>query len=169
MTRDVDPNAGVAVLERSTRASRAHEPLRVRVLTRVPALIFPPFPSVLAVVEVYAEWAGRCQSVLPLMKRLKLEKDYEPSCFVMLHCVAESHELLEEFRGKSMPHFLFFRNGVKKATVAGANMPAIEKYIVDYTPFGPDADDLEENPMLKRRREEQAEKAEKEAEALQTA
>ena len=78
MTRDVDPNAGVAVLERSTRASRAHEPLRVRVLTRVPALIFPPFPSALAVVEVYAEWAGRCQSVLPLMKRLKLEKDYEP-------------------------------------------------------------------------------------------
>ena len=78
---------------------------------------------------MYAEWAGRCQSVLPLMKRLKLEKNYEPSCFVMLHCMAESHELLEEFRGKSMPHFLFFRNGVKKATVAGANMPAIEKYI----------------------------------------
>ena len=57
----------------------------------------------------------------------------------------------------------------RTATGAGANMPAIEKYIVDYTPFGPDADDLEENPMLKRRREEQAEKAEKEAEALQAA
>jgi thiol-disulfide isomerase/thioredoxin len=109
------------------------------------------------VIEVYAEWAGRCQSVLPLMKRLKLEKDYEPSCFVMLHCKAEAHELLVEFRGKSMPHFLFFRNGVKKATVAGANMPLIEKYIVEYTPFGPDADDLEENPMLKRRRVEQEE------------
>ena len=39
----------------------------------------------------------------------------------------------------------------------------------DESPFGPDADDLEENPMLKRRREEQAEKAEKEAEALQAA
>ena len=168
MTRDVDPNAGVFSPERSARSSRTDEPLRVRVLTRVPDSL-PPRVFALAVVEVYAEWAGRCQSVLPLMKRLKLEKDYEPSCFVMLHCMAESHELLEEFRGKSMPHFLFFRNGVKKATVAGANMPAIEKYIVDYTPFGPDADDLEENPMLKRRREEQAEKAEKEAEALQAA
>ena len=89
----------------------------------------------LAVVEVYAEWAGRCESVLPLMKRLKLEKEYDPEPVFVAHCVAESHELLEEFRGKSMPHFLFFRNGVKKATVVnGANMPAIEKYIVDYTP-----------------------------------
>ena len=53
--------------------------------------------------------AGRCQSVLPLMKRLKLEKDYEP-CFVMLHWRGVARAL-EEFRGKSMPHFLFFRNG----------------------------------------------------------
>ncbi len=53
----------------------------------------------------------------------------------MLHCCAESHPLLEEFRGKSMPHFLFFRNGVRKALVLGANMPAIEKYVIDYTPF----------------------------------
>ena len=120
-------------------------------------------------IEVYAEWAGRCNSVIPLLKRLKLEKDYTQDCMVVLHCKAESHELLEEYRGRSMPHFIFYRNGAKKAVVEGANMPAIEKYIVDYTPFGPDADDLEENPMLKRRREEQAEKAEKEAEALQAA
>ena len=120
-------------------------------------------------VEVYSEWAGKCEATSPLLRQLKAEKEYDPSVFVALSCCAESHEMLEEFRGQSLPHFIFFRNGVKKATVAGANMPAIEKYIVDYTPFGPDADDLEENPMLKRRREEQAEKAEKEAEALQTA
>ena len=104
--------------------------------------------------------------MLPLMKRLKLEKDYEPGCFVMLHCMAESHALLEEFRGKSLPYFLFFRNGVKKANVAGANMPAIEKYIVDYTPFGPEADDLEENPMLKRRQEEEEEEKARVAEEM---
>jgi len=100
------------------------------------------------------------------MKRLKLEKDYEQACFVMLHCCAESHPLLEEFRGKSMPHFLFFRNGVRKALVLGANMPAIEKYVIDYTPFGPETDDLEENPQLKRRREERAESAARAAETL---
>ena len=117
---------------------------------------------------MYAEWAGRCQSVLPLMKRLKLEKNGA----LLLRDVALRGGVARAARGvprEVHAHFLFFRNGVKKATVAGANMPAIEKYIVDYTPFGPDADDLEENPMLKRRREEKAEKAEKEAEALQAA
>ena len=84
----------------------------------------------------------------------------------MLQCCAESHPLLEEFRGKSMPHFLFFRNGVRKALVLGANMPAIEKYVVYYTPFGPETDDLEENPQLKRRREERAESAARAAETL---
>ena len=65
----------------------------------------PSFPRPSAVVEVYAEWAGRCNSCPPrALKRLKLEKDYDPAVFVMLHCKAEEHEMLEEYRGKSMPH-----------------------------------------------------------------
>ena len=129
----------------------------------------PSFPRPSAVVEVYAEWAGRCNSLLPLLKRLKLEKDYDPAVFVMLHCKAEEHEMLEEYRGMSMPHFLVFRNGVKKATVNGANMPLIEKYIVDYTPNVPEADDLEENPLYIRRKEEQAEAAARAQEELRAA
>ena len=62
-------------------------------------------------IEVYAGWAGRCNSILALLKRLKVEKDFEESCFVMLHCQAESHELLSEYTGMSMPHFMFYRNG----------------------------------------------------------
>ena len=108
-------------------------------------------------IEVYAGWAGRCNSVLPLLKRLKTEKDYEETCFVMLHCQAESHEILSEFNQKSMPHFLFYRNGVLKATVKGANTPEIERLIIDLTPTSADADDLDENPMYVRRKEEQAE------------
>jgi thiol-disulfide isomerase/thioredoxin len=129
----------------------------------------PSFPRPSAVVEVYAEWAGRCNSLLPLLKRLKLEKDYDQAVFVMLHCKAEEHEMLEEYRGMSMPHFLVIRNGVKKATVNGANMPLIEKYIVDYTPNVPEADDLEENPLYIRRKEEQAEAAARAQEELRAA
>lgn len=65
-------------------------------------------------IEVYAGWAGRCNSVLPLLKRLKNEKDFEEACFVMMHCQSDSLELLAEYRNKSMPHFLFYRNGVLK-------------------------------------------------------
>jgi|TARA_B100001142_G_scaffold108279_1_gene110216 hypothetical protein len=113
------------------------------------------------VIEVYAEWAGRCNSVIPLLKRLKLEKDYTQDCMVVLHCKAESHELLEEYRGRSMPHFIFYRNGAKKAVVEGANMPAIEKHVQAHTPNAPDADDLEENPMLIKRKEEKAAEAQR--------
>ena len=64
------------------------------------------------------------------MRRLKFERDFDQECFTMLHCMAERHEMLSEYRAKSMPHFMFYRNGVLKATVNGANVPAIEKCIV---------------------------------------
>ena len=103
-------------------------------------------------IEVYSEWAGKCEATSPLLRQLKAEKEYDPSVFVALSCCAESHEMLEEFRGQSLPHFIFFRNGVKKATVKGANVAAMKRYIVDYTPNVPEADDLEENPQLKNAR-----------------
>jgi hypothetical protein len=40
-----------------------------------------------------------------------------------------------------------------RATVNGANVPAIEKFIVDYTPVTADADDLDENPLYVKRKE----------------
>ena len=40
-----------------------------------------------------------------------------------------------------------------RATVNGANVPAIEKFIVDYTPVTADADDLDENPLFVKRKE----------------
>ena len=52
------------------------------------------------------------------------------------------------------------RDGVLKATVNGANTPEIERLILDLTPNSADADDLDENPMYVRRKEEQASAAE---------
>ena len=59
--------------------------------------------------------------------------------------------------GKSMPHFLFYRNGTRVAVVAGANMPEIEALLKEHAPTSPDADVLEENPMWIQRQEEKAE------------
>jgi hypothetical protein len=43
-----------------------------------------------------------------------------------------------------------------KATVKGANTPEIERLSVELTPNSADADDLDENPMYVRRKEEEA-------------
>jgi len=114
----------------------------------------------LKMIEVYADWSGPCKSYVPLLKRMKLEKEPEQSCFVALICKAETHELLADYNGMSMPHFLFYRNGVLKATVKGANVPQLESLINEWTPTSADADDLEENPMFIKRKEEQAAAAE---------
>lgn len=108
------------------------------------------------VIEVYAEWGGRCEPLLPVLKRIQKEAEHAENCAVVLHCKAESHELLADYRGKSMPHFLFYRNGVQVAVVKGANMPEIESLLDEHAPTSPDADVLEENPMFVQRAEEKA-------------
>ena len=112
--------------------------------------------SISAVIEVYAEWGGRCEPLVPVLKRIQKEAEYAQNCAVVLHCKAESHDLLAEYRGKSMPHFLFYRNGTRVASVDGANMPEIEALLREHAPSSPDADLLEENPMYVQRREEKA-------------
>ena len=93
---------------------------------------------------------------LPVLKRIQKEAEYAQNCAVVLHCKAESHDLLAEYRGKSMPHFLFYRNGTQVASVAGANMPEIEALLREHAPTSADADVLEENPMWIQRQEEKA-------------
>ncbi|ACO64533.1 dynein 16 kDa light chain, flagellar outer arm [Micromonas commoda] len=110
----------------------------------------------LKVIEVYAEWGGRCEPLVPVLKRIQKEAEYAQNCAVVLHCKAESHDLLAEYRGKSMPHFLFYRNGTQVASVAGANMPEIEALLREHAPTSADADVLEENPMWIQRQEEKA-------------
>ena len=122
-------------------------------LTNVPIISLVPSWTV---IEVYAEWGGRCEPLLPVLKRIQKEAEHAENCAVVLHCKAESHELLADYRGKSMPHFLFYRNGVQVAVVKGANMPEIESLLDEHAPTSPDADVLEENPMYVQRAEEKA-------------
>ena len=119
-------------------------------------LTIPSLVPSWTVIEVYAEWGGRCEPLVPVLKRIQKEAEYAQNCAVVLHCKAESHDLLAEYRGKSMPHFLFYRNGTRVAVVEGANMPEIEALLREHAPASPDADALEENPMYVQRREEKA-------------
>ena len=100
-------------------------------------------------VEVFSEWAGPCKSVLPTIKRLRMEKDDE-SALTFLTVKAEKCDLLDsakEHRGKSEPLFLLFRNGQLKAKIEGANTPMLNTQILTWTPPNAEMDDLEENPI----------------------
>ena len=137
----------VAPIPRPTPPSTAPSLTNVHIISFVPSW---------TVIEVYAEWGGRCEPLLPVLKRIQKEAEHAENCAVVLHCKAESHELLADYRGKSMPHFLFYRNGVQVAVVKGANMPEIESLLDEHAPTSPDADVLEENPMFVQRAEEKA-------------
>lgn len=101
----------------------------------------------LKLVEVYSEDWGPCYSILPTLKRIKLERDPDPLCFQYDVCNADKIDNLESYRGKARPTFLFYRNGKLVETIDGPNTPAIERAIYANTPANPDADDLEENPF----------------------
>ena len=42
--------------------------------------------GLLAVLEVYSEWCGPCKSVLPTLKRIKLDKDDESTLQFLTVC-----------------------------------------------------------------------------------
>ena len=51
--------------------------------------------------------------------------------------------MLEEFKGRSEPTFLVYRNGRLNATIRSANTPALEAVITANTPMLPGDDDIE--------------------------
>ncbi|KAK9820587.1 hypothetical protein WJX72_011984 [[Myrmecia] bisecta] len=103
----------------------------------------------LKVVEVFAEWCGPCKSVLPTLKRIRLEKDDESTLQFLTVC-AEKCQFLDaakQQRGKSEPLFLLYRNGILKQKVEGANTPLLSTLITQLTPITAESDDILENPL----------------------
>ncbi|KAI8803163.1 nucleoside diphosphate kinase [Cladochytrium replicatum] len=80
----------------------------------------------LRVVDVYAKWAGPCEAMQNILKRMKLDFGDD------LHFAqAQSDNIapLVAFRNKSCPTFLFFINGMLVSVIRGANAPLIERTI----------------------------------------
>ncbi|KAJ3161782.1 thioredoxin domain-containing protein 6 [Geranomyces michiganensis] len=77
----------------------------------------------LTVIDVYAKFAGPCEPMQNIFKRLKL--DYgEAVNFVT--AASDNIEALASLRNKSCPTFLFFFNGALVKIIKGANAPGIE-------------------------------------------
>ncbi|KAI8925457.1 nucleoside diphosphate kinase [Entophlyctis helioformis] len=73
-----------------------------------------------------AKWAGPCEPMQTIFKRLKL--DYGEDVY-FIQAQSDYIESLKNLRNKSCPTFLFFIHGVLVKMVRGANAPLIERYI----------------------------------------
>ena len=81
----------------------------------------------LHVVEVYAEWAGPCKSVIGLFKNLKNELGDPLLLFETV--AAEKLAQLEPYRNRCQPTFLMFAASCLVAVVHGCNGPKLQQMI----------------------------------------
>ncbi|KAJ3285254.1 thioredoxin domain-containing protein 6, partial [Borealophlyctis nickersoniae] len=80
----------------------------------------------LRVVDAYAKWAGPCEPMQTIFKRLKLDYGDDIN---FLQAQSDTITALTKHRNKSCPTFLFFFNGILVKIVKGANAPLIERTI----------------------------------------
>lgn len=71
-----------------------------------------------AVVDIWAPWCGPCRSMGPIID--KLSEDYEGKALVGKVNVDEEPDIASEYGVRSIPCFLFFKNGELVDKIVGA-------------------------------------------------
>ncbi|XP_076986351.1 thioredoxin domain-containing protein 6 isoform X4 [Tamandua tetradactyla] len=83
----------------------------------------------LTVVDVYQGWCGPCKPVVSLFQKMRIEVGLDRLHFALAE--ADCLDVLEKYRGKCEPTFLFYAGGELVAVVRGANAPLLQKTILD--------------------------------------
>ncbi|MBQ3688564.1 MAG: thioredoxin [Bacteroidales bacterium] len=65
--------------------------------------------SKVAVIDLWAEWCGPCRSMLPIVD--KIGEEYNGKALVAKVNVDEEPEIAGQFGVRSIPTFLFFKDG----------------------------------------------------------
>ncbi|KAL4104761.1 hypothetical protein QTP88_020038 [Uroleucon formosanum] len=80
------------------------------------------------VIDVYAEWCGPCIAMTTYLKKIKMELKSEN----LHYAIAKSDEIsvLQRFRQKSEPHWMFFFDGKLVNVIIGANASRLTQLIV---------------------------------------
>nr|XP_025146921.1 thioredoxin domain-containing protein 6 isoform X4 [Bubalus bubalis] len=81
----------------------------------------------LTVVDVYQGWCGPCKPVVSLFQKMRVEVG--PDLLHFATAEADCLDVLERYRGKCEPTFLFYAGGELVAVVRGVNAPLLEKTI----------------------------------------
>ncbi|XP_075823837.1 thioredoxin domain-containing protein 6 [Microtus pennsylvanicus] len=82
----------------------------------------------LTVVDVYQGWCGPCKPVVSLFQKMRIEAGLDLLHFALAE--ADCLDVLEKYRGKCEPTFLFYAGGELVAVVKGANAPLLRKTIL---------------------------------------
>ncbi|XP_052573996.1 thioredoxin domain-containing protein 6 isoform X7 [Peromyscus californicus insignis] len=82
----------------------------------------------LTVVDVYQGWCGPCKPVVSLFQKMRIEVGLDLLHFALAE--ADCLDVLEKYRGKCEPTFLFYAGGELVAVVKGANAPLLRKTIL---------------------------------------
>ncbi|XP_071078398.1 thioredoxin domain-containing protein 6 isoform X3 [Desmodus rotundus] len=83
----------------------------------------------LTVVDVYQGWCGPCKPVVSLFQKMRMEVGLDLLHFALAE--ADCLDVLEKYRGRCEPTFLFYAGGKLVAVVRGANAPLLQKTILD--------------------------------------
>ncbi|CAI5656272.1 unnamed protein product [Oreochromis niloticus] len=83
----------------------------------------------LTVVDVYQQWCGPCRAVVSLLRKIKNELGDDLLHFATAE--ADSIDVLERYRGKCEPTFLFYGGGELVAVLRGANAPMLQRMVVE--------------------------------------
>nr|KAF6420890.1 NME/NM23 family member 9 [Molossus molossus] len=83
----------------------------------------------LTVVDVYQGWCGPCKPVVSLFQKMRIEVGLDLLHFALAE--ADCLDVLEKYRGRCEPTFLFYAGGQLVAVVRGANAPLLQKTILD--------------------------------------
>ncbi|XP_032190093.1 thioredoxin domain-containing protein 6 isoform X4 [Mustela erminea] len=81
----------------------------------------------LTVVDVYQGWCGPCKPMVSLFQKMRIEAGLDLLHFALAE--ADCLDVLEKYRGKCEPTFLFYAGGELVAVVRGANAPLLQKTI----------------------------------------
>ncbi|XP_031201645.1 thioredoxin domain-containing protein 6 isoform X2 [Mastomys coucha] len=82
----------------------------------------------LTVVDVYQGWCGPCKPVVSLFQKMRMEVGLDLLHFALAE--ADRLDVLEKYRGKCEPTFLFYARGELVAVVKGANPTLLRKTIL---------------------------------------
>lgn len=65
--------------------------------------------SKVVVIDLWAEWCGPCRSMIPVVD--KMAEEFQGKALVAKVNVDEEQEISQEFGVRSIPTFLFFKDG----------------------------------------------------------
>ncbi|GLB43645.1 putative thioredoxin family protein [Lyophyllum shimeji] len=81
------------------------------------------------VVDFWASWCGPCKIISPVFERLSDIPDYHSDLEFWKCDVDEQQDAAKDAHIRAMPTFIFFKEGVKKKELVGANPPALQTLV----------------------------------------